>query len=121
MSNKPNNFPREGQHNTITKAALDKLEAERPKHNKTLDYTIGGTIETQVHSNVEASRNYALRSGHKRIREISDKLQTDHVFASNKGHAKAQLNAASKTQGSYAERQRKVARNQQTPAQMKSR
>lgn len=121
MSNKPNNFPREGQHNTITKAALEKLEADRPQYNKTLDYTIGGTMETQVHTSLEASRNYALRSGHKRMHEVSEKLQTDHVFASNKGRAKAQFNAASKDRESYAERQRKAAQKQQTPIKEKSR
>ncbi|MEE9311595.1 MAG: hypothetical protein V3V10_04205, partial [Planctomycetota bacterium] len=62
MSNKPNNFPREGQHNTITRETLSKLESNRAKLNSGLDYTIGGMRETAVHSNVEADRNYALNT-----------------------------------------------------------
>lgn len=106
MKNKPNNFPVEGANNTITKDGLEKLEADRPKHNAHLDYTIGGMRETIVHTNVEASRNYALNAGHRRMNELSEKVQTDHVFAANSGRAKAQFQASNDTSPTYAEMQR---------------
>lgn len=106
MKNKPNNYPVEGANNTITKDGLKKLETDRPKHNTHLDYTIGGMRETIVHSNVEASRNYALNTGHRRMNELSEKVQTDHVFAASKGRAQAQFQASNDTSPTYAEMQR---------------
>lgn len=108
MSHKPNNFPREGQHNTVTRETLSKLEANRAKPNNGLDYTIGGTRETIVHSNVEADRNYALNAGHRRLGELSQKVQTDHVFSANKGRSKAQFQASNDTGKTYAEMQREA-------------
>ena len=109
MTNKPNNFPREGQHNTVTRAALDHLESNRAKHNSDLDYTIGGTVETIVHTTVEGDRNYALNAGYRRLNEVSQKVQTDHVFAANKGRPKAQFQARNDTSPTYAETQREAA------------
>lgn len=109
MSQKLNNFPREGQHNTITRDSLDKLEASRPKHNTELNYTIGGPTETYVHACVEADRNYALNAGHQRFSELSDKIQSDHVFTANKGRAKAEFQASNNTDKTYAQRQREAA------------
>lgn len=111
MSNKPNNFPRQGQHNIITKDALSKLEADRAKPNQTLDYTIGGSREQYVRSNVEAERNYALNTGNRRFREVSTKLQTDYVFTANKGRAKAQFDASVRNEKTYAEQQRETIQN----------
>jgi len=111
MSTKPNNFPREGEHNTVTKAALDHLESNRAKHNSDLDYTIGGTVETIVHTTVEGDRNYALNAGYRRLNEVSQKVQSDHVFAANKGRPKAQFQARNDTGPTYAEMQREAVRN----------
>lgn len=120
MSSKPNNFPREGQHNTITKGALERLEAERPKPSQNLDYTIGGTRETHVHASIEAERNYALNAGYRRFKEISEKLQRDHVFSANHGRAKAQFNATN-NQKTYADMQKEAAQKAQQKIRDRSR
>ena len=109
MTKKPNNFPREGQHNIITRESLDKLASSRAKPNEELNYTIGGMRETIVHSNVEADRNYALNAGHRRLNELSIKVLTDHVFAANKGRAKAQFQASNDDNPTYAEQKRAAA------------
>ena len=108
MTDKPNNFPVKGAHNTVTKEALTQLEASRPKHNSHLDYTIGGTRETVVHSDIEASRDYALNAGHKRLKQVSEKVQMDHVFTANKGRAKAQFKSSNQGGKTYAEMQREA-------------
>lgn len=109
MNKTPNNFPREGQHNTITRDHLNALEAARSKPKQTLEYTIGGAAETRVHSNTEAEREYALNSGHRRFKEISDKLQNDHVFSANNGHSKGQFNKVNAPKKTYADMQREAA------------
>ncbi|MEL6210685.1 MAG: hypothetical protein AAFR44_11020, partial [Pseudomonadota bacterium] len=43
----PNNFPREGYHTPVTSDAIRRLEAERPRLNAELHYTIGGTVEAE--------------------------------------------------------------------------
>lgn len=118
---KPNNFPREGDHNTITRDGLKQLEANRSKPNASLDYTIGGTRETVVHTNVEADRNYALNSGHRRMSGLSEKVQTDHVFAANKGRSKAQFQAANDTGKTYAEKRREAIKKAQAKKHERSR
>ncbi|PCJ62736.1 MAG: hypothetical protein COA58_16720 [Bacteroidetes bacterium] len=120
MKKSPNNFPREGQHNTITRANLDSIEANRSKPNTELNYTIGGSVETQVHSNIEADRNYALTVGHKRFSELSQKLQTDHVFSANKGRAKAQFKAINDDTPTYAQMQRAAAAEAKAKRQEKA-
>ena len=65
---------------TVTRAQLDALEAGRAKPRETLDYTIGGATEKAVHEQTEEERNHALRTGHDRLRQASQSMQTAHVF-----------------------------------------
>lgn len=118
---KPNNFPREGDHNTITRDDLKQLEAHRARLNENLDYTIGGMRETVVHTNFETARNYALNTGHKRMNAVSEKVKTDHVFAANKGRSKAQFQAANDTGKTYAEKRREAIKNAQAKKPERSR
>ncbi|MEM8761144.1 MAG: hypothetical protein AAGE83_12625 [Pseudomonadota bacterium] len=74
---KPNNFPREGLHTPVTREAIKRLEAERPTLNVELHYTIGGTIETAVHSNANAEREAAITTGSRRLQESTALLRGD--------------------------------------------
>lgn len=109
MSDAPNNFPGEGDHTAITRGALEALEAQRARPGAALDYTIGGTLETGVHSTAEAKREYAIQSGYERFAEVSGALQNGYGGASRPGHAQAQFNASADPLKSYAERQREAA------------
>jgi len=94
MTKPPNNFPREGQHDTVTRSHIRKLESERDKRNATLEYTIGGTTEAHVHSCVAAEREAAITQGSRRLRQASAKLRQAHVESVHQGRAKAQFNQA---------------------------
>lgn len=77
MSGKPNNFPREGQHTPVTRKAVDRMQAERPALNAELDYTIGGTVETQVHSKVNAEREAAITTGERVLQHASKTVRQE--------------------------------------------
>lgn len=73
---KKNNFPREGMHTPITRNAVKRLERERPVHNAEPHYTIGGDVETNVHSCVYAEREAAITNGSRRLNYASDKVRS---------------------------------------------
>ncbi len=107
MTNKPNNFPREGQHSPVTRDALRAMENERPVLNCELHYTIGGGMEADVHSNVYAEREAAITNGSRRLNRASDTVQ--HGFTAAKPGLKSE----------YIRAQQKVATR--TPRQHKRR
>ncbi|MEM9765014.1 MAG: hypothetical protein AAF968_21335 [Pseudomonadota bacterium] len=74
---KPNNFPREGLHTPVTSEAIERMEAERPTLNEELHYTIGGTVEAEVHSNANAEREAAITAGSRRLQESTAILRGD--------------------------------------------
>jgi hypothetical protein len=76
----------------ITKKALEQLRVSQPKHNHELHYTIGGSIEAQVHSSVEAERIGKLNNGDRRLQESLEQLRNDYAFSSREGQAKAHFN-----------------------------
>lgn len=67
----PNNFPREGQHRTVTRDAVQRLERARPRHNVKRHYTIGGTVEAVVYSTANAEREAAITYGARRLNHSS--------------------------------------------------
>ena len=75
MSEKPNNFPREGRHDIVTRDRVARLEATRPKLNVVRHYTIEGEVEAAVHSCVDAEREAAIRTGWERLRRASGHLR----------------------------------------------
>ncbi|MEM9763559.1 MAG: hypothetical protein AAF968_13800 [Pseudomonadota bacterium] len=84
---KPNNFPREGLHTPVTREAIKRLEADRPTLNAELHYTMGGMVETVVHSNANAEREAAITAGSRRLRESAAILRGD--FAHENGRMRA--------------------------------
>lgn len=75
MIDRPNNFPREGQHRIVTRAAVENLERQRPVLNVVRHYTIEGEIETLVHSSANAEREAAIVNGSRRLQVASDVLR----------------------------------------------
>lgn len=98
MSN-PNNFPREGQHTIVTAAALKKLERERPVRNAERHFTIGGDVETVVHSNLNSEREAAITNGVRRLAQASQQIH--HGFDVARPDARTE----------YIRAQREAARN----------
>lgn len=76
---KPNNFPREGMHSSVTREAVKRMERERPLLNSERHYTIGGEAEAIVHSNVYAEREAAITNGSRRLNHASDKVRAEFV------------------------------------------
>ena len=95
-------FNGEAQSQTVTRDGLKEAEQNRPVPNVSLDYTIGGTAETSVHSNVEAERIYQLNSGYRTLYEASDNMQHDYAVSSTQGVTRAefQAQAADRSQSS---------------------
>ena len=89
----------------VTKEQLAQLEAERPQDNHTLDYTIGGTIETTVHSSVEAERNKQLTDGYRTMESASERFRMEMAFNSREDQSKAQFNVASGAEEKFPETQ----------------
>lgn len=87
MSGKPNNFPREGAHSPVTRNAVEQLEAQRPKLNAELHYTIGGTVEAVVHSNENAEREAAITTGSRVLQQAANDLRRE--FRQPKADARA--------------------------------
>lgn len=108
MSDKPNNFPREGLHQPVTKAGLKQLEQDRPQHNAALHYTIGGEIEAEVHSNLNAEREAAITNGHRRLAQTSQAL--NQTFDATRPDARTE----------YIRMQREAARNTPSRAQIRT-
>ncbi len=79
----------------ITKAELEQLRVSQPKLNNELHYTIGGTIETQVHAAVETERVSKLKHGEYRLQKALEEMRNNHVFATREGLAKAHFNQQS--------------------------
>lgn len=76
----------------IIKAELERLRAERPLQNTERHYTIGGPIESQVHSCVESDRIGKLNQGDRRLTQALEDLRRDHALSSREGLAKAHFN-----------------------------
>ncbi|MEO0995510.1 MAG: hypothetical protein AAFX62_17125 [Pseudomonadota bacterium] len=83
----PNNFPREGYHTPVTSDAVRRLEAERPRLNAELHYTIGGTVEAEVHSDANAEREAAITTGSRRLNQASAAMRAE--FMHPRGDARA--------------------------------
>lgn len=75
MKKPRNNFPREGMHSPVTWEKIDALTQKRAVPNTALEYTIGGVVETQVHSTINAEREAAITSGARAMRRASKSIQ----------------------------------------------
>lgn len=97
LRDRPNNFPREGQHNPVTRDAVKTLERERPKLNEQRHYTIDGGVEAEVHSSVNAEREAAITTGARRLSQTSQQIRKGFNAAkptARTEYIRAQLQAA---------------------------
>jgi hypothetical protein len=114
----PNNFPREGETNPVTRDHLEQLKANRPIPNTSLDYTIGGGTEALVHASVEAERNYSITTGERILKRSSDDLDHSFTFKSLEGHSKAQFGTAhNQAKAEYVKQQQAASEITQEPSQ----
>lgn len=74
----------------ITKDELELLE-RRPEANKELHYTIGGTVEAAVHSNLEAERTSKLINGHRAMSAAVKTFRNNMAFKAREGLAQSQF------------------------------
>lgn len=79
----------------ITKAELDQLRAGRSQPNVNLEYTIGGTIQSHVHSDLAAERERKISKGEQTLREAHEELRQDFATSSHEGLSKAHFNKVS--------------------------
>lgn len=77
----------------ITKNQLDLLEKPLQK-NEELTFTIGGPVETAVHSSLENERIGKLHKGHRAMHEAVHKFRQNMAFKSREGLAKSQFQNA---------------------------
>jgi hypothetical protein len=89
-----NNFPREGMHSPVTWERIDALAQERAVPNTTLEYTIGGGVETQVHSTINAEREAAITSGTRAMKRASQNIRAG--FEASKPNLRAKYILAQK-------------------------
>lgn len=75
----------------VTKDQLDLLKQTHPKLNKELHYTIGGTVETLVHSTLDAERIGELNKGDRLMNEADQTFRHNMAFKSREGLAKSQF------------------------------
>ncbi len=114
----PNNFPREGETNPVTRDHLEKLKTQRPVPNANLDYTIGGGTEAVVHASVEAERNYSITTGERILKRSSNDLDHSFTFKSLEGHSKAQFGTAhDRAKADYVKQQQATSEVKQEPSQ----
>ena len=90
----PNNFPRKGDSNPVIRDHLDHLKTNNPAPITSMDYTIGGSTQSAVHSSLEAERHYTIQTGERILKRASDNLDHNFTFSSLKGQSKAQFQAA---------------------------
>ena len=74
----------------ITKDQLELLK-QPARENKELRYTIGGAIETVVHSNLESERIGQLQRGHQVMNRAVQSFRSEMAFKSREGLAKSQF------------------------------
>ena len=80
----------------VTKDQLDQLRAERTRAQPSLDYTIGGTVETSTNRHVSAARESRIAHGEQTLQESLQQLRNDHAFAVREGYSAAHFNQSVK-------------------------
>lgn len=108
----PNNFPAEGDHSVVTAAGVQELEDHRPDPLATLDYTIGGSVETEVHTTHEAAREYAINRGHRILNQAANTFEHEVETAAHKPMS-IDFNAVKEEARAHLERRAQVQSQEQ--------
>ncbi len=91
----PNAGPPDNPPDIATTAELEKLKAERRQPNLELHNTPGGTIEHNVHTNVEEQREARIRNLEERLGSAQEKFESNFRDSARKS-LKDDFNRASK-------------------------
>lgn len=90
----------------VTKAGVERLEAERPKPTLAVEYTIGGTEEAHVHQQVETARKRAIADMRKTLSSKGKQFRHDVPAAALKGYAQATFTQTTDARAAYVSAQR---------------
>lgn len=72
-----NNWPREGEHNTVTAEHLARMELHKAKMEHVLHYTLDRDAEATVIAADQAATTYEYNRGHRILQQASDKVHAD--------------------------------------------
>mmetsp|Transcript_27737 Transcript_27737/g.51628 ORF Transcript_27737/g.51628 Transcript_27737/m.51628 type:complete len:115 (+) Transcript_27737:194-538(+) len=72
-----NNWPREGEHNTVTAEHLDRMELHKAKLEHVLHYTLDRDTEATVIAANQAAQTYEYNRGHRILQQSSTTLRAE--------------------------------------------
>ena len=78
----------------MTKAMLDQLRAQRRKASVSLEYTIGGAIQSQVNATVERERERTIANGEEILRSALEEFRREQSLSAHRGMSKSHFNHA---------------------------
>lgn len=81
----------------VTQDMLTQLRAERAQAQPQLDYTIGGSVQSQVNQQLNTKREKNIAHGEQSMQDALHQLRSDQAFASREGLARAHFNQAKET------------------------
>jgi hypothetical protein len=70
-----NNWPREGEHNTVTVDHLNRMELHKAKLEHVLHYTLDRDVEATVIAADQAAQTYEYNRGHRILQQSSRNLR----------------------------------------------
>lgn len=73
----PNNWPREGEHNTVTAEYLDRLKLHQAEMHHLLQYTLDRDVEVQVNAAEHAAKTYEYNRGHRILANASQNVRRE--------------------------------------------
>jgi len=80
----------------VTKDQIAQMKAERATPNATLEYTIGGAVETHVITTREAEREYEIMMSERAMEDAQRSMQIEHAISRHEGQPTAFFNETSK-------------------------
>lgn len=73
---------------------LEQLRAERNQSPPSMEHTIGGPIQRDVHSNINRERDSRIAHGEQSMQDALQNLRHEQAFATREGLAQAHFNQA---------------------------
>ena len=81
----------------VTQEMLAQLRAERSTQKPTLDYTMDGPVQQQVHQRIDQEREKKIAHGEQSMQDALQNLRVEQAFATREGYSKAHFNQAKET------------------------
>ena len=80
----------------VTQEMLAQLRAEQNRVQNAPSYTIGGTIQRDVHAQVERQRNQTISRCEQSLQEALQNMRQERAFATREGLAQVHFNYRAK-------------------------